>query len=397
MVALEALIVLGPLGLGGYDILGSDGVEYDELARALADGRFETAFRTPGYPAFLAALQAAGGGELLVRVAQFGLLAATAVLAAAAARELFGDRVAAFTGLACAAFLPLVWMPVFHMTETITALLLAGTAALLVRERTVPAALTMAGAAYVRPALLLLAVAIAGAIAIGDRRAGRAAVFALVVALAVAPWTIRNAVVADAFVPLATGSGISLYASAEQYRGAAAERFTAADWRAIKTTRRRAALPYRADGRLDPAEDVALDGDLRAAARWGDVTAGDVARGVPARIAALWGPADYGPPNVPFEISLERLAAVQHVLLLALAAAGAVLARRRLLAAWPLWLPAAYLTATHLVFHVEERYSLPAWPGLIALAGVAAAELGARRGALRAPSAAVRPPAPAPR
>ena len=76
------------------------------------------------------------------------------------------------------------------------------------------------------------------------------------------------------------------------------------------------------------------------------MTAADVARGVPARIAALWGPADYGPPNVPLEISLERLAAVQHVLLLALAGAGAVLARRRLLAAWPLWLPAASITTS---------------------------------------------------
>jgi hypothetical protein len=72
--------------------------------------------------------------------------------------------------------------------------------------------------ALVRPEYLGVAVLVAGVIAArelkGDRRSSllRAAVFLAALVVIVAPWTIRNAVALDRFVPISTGGGQVLFA-----------------------------------------------------------------------------------------------------------------------------------------------------------------------------------------
>src|SRR5215213_5867974 len=86
IAAVEAFIVLVVLGVNGPEILGGDGPGYEVLANNLAHhGVFSgvdrapyppSVFRSPGYPAIIAALELVGlGSTVMVRVVQFALLA----------------------------------------------------------------------------------------------------------------------------------------------------------------------------------------------------------------------------------------------------------------------------------------------------------------------------------
>ena len=66
---------------------------------------------------------------------------------------------------------------------------------------------------------------------------------------------------------------------------------------------------------------------------------------------------------------------LQFALLALLVLAGLVIRRRTLGRDWPLWLGAVYVTALHLVFHMEGRYSMPARPMLLVYAGASGALL----------------------
>jgi hypothetical protein len=141
-------------------------------------------------------------------------------------------------------------------------------------------------------------------------------------------------------------------------------------------------------GRYTPAEQVTFDRRMAKAAP--AVALHDMVARAPARLRALWGPVDATPREQRWTTSARLLGFLQYWLLAALAVAAVFLRRRRLLRDWPLWLPAAYLTAVHMVIHVESRYTLPARPGLIVLAALALSEL-----RVGSPAKAVAP-APAP-
>src|SRR5262249_47697648 len=140
----EAFIVLGLLRVGNMPIFCCDGPAYEQTATNLVEhGSISTASsppfwptveRTPGYPLFLAIFHlVAPGSVLLVRVAQFGLLLLTGLLVYSIARSLISRRVAFVAAFMCITYLPLVWLATWHLTEVLSAFLIAAIVWLILR------------------------------------------------------------------------------------------------------------------------------------------------------------------------------------------------------------------------------------------------------------------------
>jgi hypothetical protein len=359
-----------------------------------------TIAKMPGYPAFVAVVYAVSGERPgAVVVAQFALVAVTALLVGALARRRFDAAVGACTAVLVALYPPLPAFAEHHLSEVLTCCLVA--ALLLAVERlerrvTDPAAALWRPAAavgsllgalvLVRQSLALLAVAVVAALwwtgrgaafpVPNRRRAGAVVVVAAVAASVAGPWMVRNVVVSGRFVPFGASSGFSRYVSAGQYRGDYANALRPSDVAdyVAEIDRRLAVIDARlgppvgsSAGMAEgigggPARELALDDALTAEAdrQLAALTWTEVVAAVPARVASLWAP-----------LPSAGEARARWAALAGLVAAGVVLARRRGGSHWTLWILAAYLTVLHLRFHVETRYSLPARPVLLVYAAVA--------------------------
>jgi len=205
---------------GWYTSLGRDlaaGVGYRNL-----DGSAQL-FWPPGYPMLLAAVYKATGDSLraaLLLNAALGALSAALVYAIG--RRAFDGRTALFGALIVALFPSLIFFAGVTMTEvSFTFCLLLALWLLIESEAAgawwllVPAGLVIGFASLIRGhAALLPFVAIPfWWRSTGSWRAAlaRAAAVGLLAALVIAPWSARNFVRADAFVPIAANFGIDLY------------------------------------------------------------------------------------------------------------------------------------------------------------------------------------------
>jgi len=230
----EGLILLVAVGLGlGVRVtyvlatrhlpLAGDELEYDAEGWLIAHGHlFWTrlpygvlhagAWKPPGYPAWVGLLYALGGHHpLIVRLVQVPLGALTIGLAWLLARRLFSPRVAGAAAVAVALY-PLA----FQYEELLYAEALATPLTLLIllvalsrpptRWRSVLCGGLLGIILLIRPscAYLLLALLAAWIVSGGWRRGlGLTAIAALVAALVVAPWTVRNELVLHGFLPIA--------------------------------------------------------------------------------------------------------------------------------------------------------------------------------------------------
>ncbi len=209
----------------------ADSNDYHALAVSLLEsGAFAnpagepTAFRPPGYPAFLAAAYAVFGRGNLVAVAmvQAVLGAAGALLVAFLALRAGADRRWALAaGAVCAVYPPFVFQTPQILSEVLARFQTLLAVALLVEamrgERRAPFAL--AGAAWglailtksvLAGCLPFVALAVACMAQRGRRRGlAAAALFVLPAAAIVGAWTVRNAVRADACVPVSTNFPIT--------------------------------------------------------------------------------------------------------------------------------------------------------------------------------------------
>lgn len=196
----------------------ADSREYFTLARSLLfEGRFEGAagpelHRTPGYPLFLAGCLISGHPYAAALVLQALLGCATSWLVYRLVLDLGGDESASLRcGLLCAVEpVQLAWGARI-MPEALLTLLVTLCAFAFLKDLRAPAlrwlvatASAAAAAAYVKPIAVFLPLAIGGlavalsASALGRRRAlGRAALLVGVAAALLAPWVVRNALVAD--------------------------------------------------------------------------------------------------------------------------------------------------------------------------------------------------------
>jgi 4-amino-4-deoxy-L-arabinose transferase-like glycosyltransferase len=229
--------------------LTHDEHEYLSLARGLADGRgfaYDDAIelgtgqrfgRAPGYPLFLAALDAGrpvpDATPARVKVAQSLVGGATVWLIGLLALKCAGPRAGVAASAMAAAYPPLVVIPGYVLSETIYSAAALATAIVLQQaaDRRSPGAARRTAAGASRAAVLAPPIAggaLAGVSALIRptmlvflplaffwflRRGQRAAAVAMVVAavLVIAPWTLRNLRVYDRFVLIASEGGVTFW------------------------------------------------------------------------------------------------------------------------------------------------------------------------------------------
>jgi len=203
-------------------VLAGDEPEYDTQARFFADGRLywsttpygdphPSVWKAPGYPTWVGTLYwLLGPGALRVLLVQTLLGPLTIFLTWLLARRLLGMRVA-LAVLPIAALYPNMWQWEARLYPEALALPLALVVFLVVLDRPPTPRLAiltgglMAALLLVRPTsgFIFAGIAVAWWVAAGWRRSLALTAAALAVAaLLIAPWTLRNARVTDAFVPI---------------------------------------------------------------------------------------------------------------------------------------------------------------------------------------------------
>ncbi|HTK31760.1 MAG TPA: glycosyltransferase family 39 protein [Candidatus Saccharimonadaceae bacterium] len=221
------------LAAGPHAAPYSDAADYDAIAWNLAGGHgfsmadaaggfYPTAFRPPLVPWLTSLVYRAFGHRYLAALAlQCAIGAVVPLLAAWYGSAVFGTGVGLAAGVLCAFDPLLVFFSGYLLTETaFTAAVLLGL--LLTAQwiktprpgRALGVGLAWGVATLARPTALLLPalVAVWAWIPLGLTLAARDRVrqllfVALGVALVVGPWTLRNAAVMHAFVPVTTGGG----------------------------------------------------------------------------------------------------------------------------------------------------------------------------------------------
>src|SRR4051794_5374284 len=235
LIGLVALVVrLAALAATPDLALSSDPQDYARHARSVAaTGHYPqtgvapaggpTAVRPPGFPYLLGAVYAVTGDSVTAgRVVEAVLGALVVVLISLVAFELFGFRAAVASGLLAAVFPPLVIDGITLLSEPLfVALELAALYAVLRWRATrrfgwialagLAVGLALLTRANALAVLVVLAFAAREAGPWRSLRSWRApAALVGISALVVVPWTIRNAVEFDSFVPVSTQDGYTL-------------------------------------------------------------------------------------------------------------------------------------------------------------------------------------------
>lgn len=212
-----------------------DAADYHRLATSLARGEGfvspsggATAYRPPVYPLFLAGIYRLGGVDMMhARIVQAVLGTVTVVLVGVVARQLWDRRIALLSMAIAAVFPPFVLLGSVLFAEWLSVLLELAALALVLRYRAVghtrwavAAGVAFGTALLTRPNLVLSGIALGGLLLTSPcgRRVIALTCASLALLACLVPWTIRNAVRFDAFIPLTTQVG---YTSAGTYNDVA--------------------------------------------------------------------------------------------------------------------------------------------------------------------------------
>jgi 4-amino-4-deoxy-L-arabinose transferase-like glycosyltransferase len=415
LAALVAILLLG-LGLRTAEAWDGRPPVYDAAAYATIAANLErgegfalgpsatqpASNYSPGVPLFAGGLYAITGGvhERFVRLA-LALIGTLAVLFTYLIGRRLSGVTAGLIGAAAVAIYPaLLEYQGMLMGEPLAATLLSGAvlamlwadapgARVLSRGRWIVPGLLLGGLALVRPEYVAIALPIA--VVVLARRgwdgwregAVQAALLLAGLAVIVAPWTLRNAVVLDRFVPVSTGGGQVLFAGSYMPSGGDPERVGEEVLERHPDLRMQlppdprleqilAALAEQRYPELESDEALARMGRERL---WDDVSE------MPAKYvgfvaAKLWRLWSHGPRDV----MREPVWTVFHLLLVAFGLLGLVLlARQR---RWEALLIAVVLlsvTATGALLVASPRRVLVTIPLVASLAGVAADALWQQR------------------
>lgn len=241
LIALAALVGLALRLLWGFTVDQPpqglhDPARYVGYGRVIADGQGmiepltgrPSAYYPPGYPWFVGMVTWLGSPisdsvVTLVVVVQAFLGAASSILGALVARAVAGRRAAVVAAFALALYPNLVFHSGAVLGETLYNFLFLGFLAVLAtatwpdgltRWRVLGAGATLGLAVMVRPISLAIlpVIALAWWVATHDWRVvlRSTAVVTVAVAACIVPWTVRNAIRMDAFVPISTNTGDNL-------------------------------------------------------------------------------------------------------------------------------------------------------------------------------------------
>jgi 4-amino-4-deoxy-L-arabinose transferase-like glycosyltransferase len=268
---VAALILLGALAIRVVVVLATpdyrlvhDAIDYDNHGASLAAGDGfapaygrPTAFRPPAYPLLVAGVYWVFGHDVeAARLANAVVGTGIVALIGLIALMLWGRREALVAMALGAVYVPLIEVGQAVMSEPLFALCMLGAIAAALRKRAVLAGLLLGLAILGRANAIILLLPLAVAVWRGPRPAAALVVAA---ALTVAPWTIRNALVLDAFVPVSTQLGSAL---AGTYNSdARADEENPASWRSL-----RAVSDYQAIfARVRSTPEPVLEKELRRA------------------------------------------------------------------------------------------------------------------------------------
>lgn len=402
VVAVEAIVLLGFCGFANESLLGGDGGWYHRLAmNMLTHGVFSdahtppfepTVWKTPGYPAFLAAVYAVTGASVLaVRILQFCLLAVSGVLLYEVALALTTPRTSIIAALCLITYPPFVFCALFHLTETLavtaTLFIIAlyritlqrPTIAITIAIGLLCACLTLVRRTFaVFPGLLVLGL-VAALLARSRKRAfAHGACLLAAYSLGVAPWAARNIVLSQDIKPFGLGRGWGLHQSMQQYSGEISYKLTRPEWDIIirdYNTRR-----ARIESQVEQLESTSIPRNVRVEVMLDDefarearkqasaLTLRRVIANLPLRYAYLWSTGDMQPWNNHW---IHRCVQLQFVICVLATIYGFYLCRGAWREWWPLVVVAIYITALHSVFHIEPRFTFPARACLFGFTAVA--------------------------
>jgi 4-amino-4-deoxy-L-arabinose transferase-like glycosyltransferase len=235
LVALGLRVAYAWLATGPHSVPYGDSVDYDTLAWRLATAHgftlgpdsapYATAFRPPVLPWIVSLLYAVSGHRFFAAVLLQCLIGALVPpLLVELGRHLYSRGVGVIAGWLAAIHPLLVFFSGYLLTETtfVAAVLVAMLATVSWIKTPRPSRAAGAGllwgvAALTRPTALLLPPLVAlwawaplGLIVTPRDRVRQIALLLAGLVIAVAPWTVRNAIVLRAFVPVTTGGGHAL-------------------------------------------------------------------------------------------------------------------------------------------------------------------------------------------
>ncbi len=226
MLASVAIVVVYVLVTGDHELAG-DETEYHRQGVFFTEGKpwwsttpfgveHASAWKAPAYPAWVGLWYSLlGSSPLRVEIVQALLAPLTVLLSWLLARRLFGSRAAIASAWVVALF-PLAWEYYGLLFPEALAVPLTMAVLLLVlgRRPTVGGSVAVGAllgvSLLLRPSslFLLAAAVVAWILASGWRRGlGLGALATLVAVLVVLPWTVRNYVVSDGFIPISVQDG----------------------------------------------------------------------------------------------------------------------------------------------------------------------------------------------
>jgi 4-amino-4-deoxy-L-arabinose transferase-like glycosyltransferase len=204
------------------NIAAGNGFVYDSEIESGTAPRFG---RAPGYPLFLAALDAGrpipSSTPTIVKIVQSLVGAITVCLIGAIALQSAGPRAGVVAAFIAAIYPALVWIPAYALSEVLFCFVALLAVAVLQRaadleSNPVGIRLALLGGALtglatlIRPAMLVF-VPLALVWLVFRRQPVRAAALAVATALVILPWTIRNVRVHDRFVLVASEGGVTFW------------------------------------------------------------------------------------------------------------------------------------------------------------------------------------------